>query len=108
MVSFVLVMELRAPKGTAFIYSFLLWAWGGVPKAVLAGGPSLSVNIQGSPCAWRRTRGSLRTSSCLVRKAPRTPQLEETPEKPPSSRGEGLLFLPFLESNPESSLQTED
>ena len=50
MVSFVLVRELRAPKGTAFIYSFLLWAWGGVPKAVLAGGPSLSVNIQGSPC----------------------------------------------------------
>ena len=31
-------------------------------------------------------------------KAPRTPQLEETPEKPPSLRGEGLLFLPFLES----------
>ena len=36
-------------------------------------------------------------------------RMENTcPEKPPSSRGEGLLFLPFLESNPESSLQTED
>ena len=45
---------------------------------------------------WRRTRGSLRTSSCLVRKAPRTPQLEETPEKPPSSRGEGMLSNIFL------------
>ena len=28
----------------------------------------------------RRTRGSLRSSSCLVRKPPRAPQLEETPE----------------------------
>ena len=34
------------------------------------------------------------------------PQLEETPETPPSSRAEGLLFLHGLESNPESSLQT--
>ena len=31
-----------------------------------------------------------------------------THETPPSSRAEGLLFLPGLESNPESSLQTED
>ena len=37
--------------------------------------------IQGLP--WHRTRGSLRSSSCLVRKPPRAPQLEETPEKPP-------------------------
>ena len=29
---------------------------------------------------WRRTRGSLRSSSCLGRKPPRAPQLEETPE----------------------------
>ena len=50
----------------------------------------------------------LRSSSCLVRKPPRAPQLEETPEMPPSSRGERLLFLPGLESNPESSLQTEE
>ena len=28
--------------------------------------------------------------------------------KPPSSRDEGLLFLPGLESNPRSSLQTEE
>ena len=42
---------------------------------------------------WRRTRGSLRSSSCLRRKPPRAPQLEETPETPPSSRAEGLLFL---------------
>ena len=33
-------------------------------------------------------------------------QLEETPETPPSSRDDGLLFLHLLESNPESSLQT--
>ena len=36
------------------------------------------------------------------------PQLEETPEMPPSSRGEGLLFLPGLESNHESSLKSEE
>ena len=53
---------------------------------------------------WRRTRGSLRSSSCLGRKPPRAPQLQETPETPPSSRAEGLLFLPGLESNQESSL----
>ena len=39
---------------------------------------------------------------------PRAPQLEETPETPPSSRAEGLLFLHGLESNPGSSLQTEE
>ena len=44
----------------------------------------------------------------LGRKPPRAPQLEETPEKPPSSQGEGLLFLPDPERNPESSLQTEE
>ena len=32
------------------------------------------------------------------------PQLEETPETPPSSRAEGLLFLHGLESNPGSGL----
>ena len=42
------------------------------------------------------------------RKPPRVPQLEETPEMPPSSRGEGLLFLPGLESNHESSLKSEE
>ena len=35
-------------------------------------------------------------------------QLEETPEMPPSSRDEGLLFLPGLESNHESSLNSEE
>ena len=34
---------------------------------------------------------------CLGRKPPRAPQLEETPETPPSSRAEGLLFLHGLE-----------
>ena len=34
----------------------------------------------------------------------RAPQLEETPETPPSSRAEGLLFLHGLESNPENSM----
>ena len=37
----------------------------------------------------------------------RAPQLEETPETPPSSRAEGLVFLHGLESNPGSSLQTD-
>ena len=37
----------------------------------------------------RRTRGSLRSSSCLGRKPPRAPQLEETPETPPVA---GLLL----------------
>ena len=41
-------------------------------------------------------------------KPPRAPQLEETPETPPSSQAEGLLFLHGLESNPGSSLQTEE
>ena len=41
-------------------------------------------------------------------KTPRALQPEETHETPPSSRAEGLLFLPGLESNPESSLQTEE
>ena len=59
-----------------------------------------------SEIVW--ARGSLRSSSCLGRKPPRAPQLEETPETPPSMRDEGLLFLPGLESNPESSLQTEE
>ena len=56
---------------------------------------------------WRRTRGSLRSWSCLGRKPPRALQLEETPETPPSSRADGL-FLHGLESNPGSSLQTEE
>ena len=30
--------------------------------------------------------GSMRSSSCLGRKPPRAPQLEETPETPPSDR----------------------
>ena len=60
------------------------------------------------PHGWRRTRGSLRSSSCLGRKPPRAPQLEETPETPPSSRAEGLLLLHGQESNPGSSLQTEE
>ena len=36
---------------------------------------------------------SLRSSSCLGRKPPRAPQLEETPETPPSSRAEGAFEL---------------
>ena len=36
------------------------------------------------------------------------PQLEKTHEMPPSSRGEGLLFLPGLESNHDSSLKSEE
>ena len=50
---------------------------------------------------------SLKKSS-FVHLDPRAPQLEETPETPPSSRAEGLLFLHGLESNPGSSLQTEE
>ena len=46
--------------------------------------------------------------SYLVRNPTLAPQLEKTHETPPSSRDEGLLFLHGLESNPESSLQTEE
>ena len=35
-------------------------------------------------------------------------QVSLAPETPPSSRAEGLLFLHGLESNPGSSLQTEE
>ena len=35
-------------------------------------------------------------------------QLEETYETPRSSRDEGLIFLHGLETNHESSLQTEE
>ena len=45
-------------------------------------------------------RSVLRSSSCLERKPLGAPQLVETPETPPSSRAEGLLFLHGLESNP--------
>ena len=41
-------------------------------------------------------------------KSPTDAAARETPEKPPSSRGEGLLFLPGLESNHESSLKSEE
>ena len=41
-------------------------------------------------------------------KTPWAPQLEENPETPLSSRAEGVLFLHGLESNPGSSLQTEE
>ena len=41
-------------------------------------------------------------------KTPKGTHLEETPETPPSSRAEGLLLLHGLESNPGSSLQTEE
>ena len=41
-------------------------------------------------------------------KNPKGAKLEETSEMPPSSRAEGLLFLHGLESNPGSSLQTEE
>ena len=45
--------------------------------------------------------GTRRCSSVVVRRA-------DGPETPPSSRAEGLLFLHGLESNPGSSLQTEE
>ena len=41
-------------------------------------------------------------------KTPTGPAARGNPETPLSSRGEGLLFLHGLESNPESSLQTEE
>ena len=54
------------------------------------------------------TRGYLNSPSYLVRNPTLAPQLEKTHETPPSSRDVGLLFLHGLESNPESSLQTEE
>ena len=44
------------------------------------------------------TSTRLYAGGCLGRKPPRAPQFEETPETPPSSRAEGLLFLHGLES----------
>ena len=42
----------------------------------------------------------------LVRKHTVAPQFEKNHKMPPSRRDGGLLFLPDLESNPWSSLQT--
>ena len=53
-------------------------------------------------------RGYLNSPSYLVRNPTLAPQLEKTHETPLSSRDVGLLFLHGLESNPESSLQTEE
>ena len=43
----------------------------------------LSPQVRSNPCGinrpWRRTRGSLRSSSCLGRKPPRAPQLDPSP-----------------------------
>ena len=48
------------------------------------------------------------SSSYLVRKPTLARQLKETDETPRSSRDEGLIFLHGLETNHESSLQTEE
>ena len=56
----------------------------------------------------RGTRGSLRSSSYLVRKSTLARQLEETHETNRSSRDEGLIFLHGLETYQESSIQTEE
>ena len=71
---------------------------------------AVPLRVVPSPTGLPSKRGPVRSSSCLGRKPPRAPQLEETPETPPSSRAEGLLFLHGLESNPgpESPDVTED
>ena len=48
------------------------------------------------------------SSSYLVRKPTLARQLEETHETPRSSQDEGLIFLYGLETNHDSSLQTEE
>ena len=48
---------------------------------------------------WTEDTGGLQYMGC---------KRVETPETPPSSRAEGLLFLHGLESSPGSSLQTEE
>ena len=53
-------------------------------------------------------RGSLISLLYLMSNPTLVPQLEKTHETSPSSRDEGLHFLYGLESNPESSLQTEE
>ena len=55
---------------------------------------------------WRPTRGSLTSSSYLVRNRTLGPPLENNPEIPPSSRDEGLRLLHGLETNLATSLQT--
>ena len=87
-------------KGYPFQYSGLENSMDCIVQGVAKSRTQLSnfhftCKIRGLP--WRRTRGSPRSSSCLERKPPRAPQLEETPETPPSSRAEGLLFLHGLE-----------
>ena len=59
------------------------------------------VRRQGSQVSMRVARGSVRNPTLA-------PQLEKTYETPQSSGDEGLLFLHGLESNPGSSLQTEE
>ena len=80
------------------------------PQGCLRRGPRVPLRGEGS-CggggAPRDSAGSGATEEGLT-SPPRAPQLEETPETPPSSRAEGLLFLHGLESNPGSSLQTEE
>ena len=63
--------------------------------------------------AWTLTNLALheRLPEILIvpREEPTLPrQLEETHETPRSSRDEGLIFLNGLETNHESSLQTEE
>ena len=65
-----------------------------------------SVHSNAFQCPVRLLQGT--GDAVLGGLGPRAPQLEETPETPPSSRAEGLLFLHGLESNPGSSLQTEE
>ena len=50
---------------------------------VWKGFPSFPAHLRMRPVS----RGNSRSSSCLGRKPPRAPQLEETPETPPSSLG---------------------
>ena len=89
-----------------------MWQGGGEPlpapsqragphSGIPGGGPLPLRQTQRSPEGPRHRHRIPRLSE-----APwEVPQLEETPETPPSSRAEGLLFLHGLESNPGSSLQ---
>ena len=68
-----------------------------------------------SPRAWKGDLTSLAPHERLPdilfvphEKSPRGATARRATETPPSSRSEGLLFLHGLESNPESSLLTEE
>ena len=68
--------------------------------------PSVSLQLRLTFFTCDCPRGSLTSPSYLVRNRTLGPPLENNPEIPPSSRGEGLRLLHGLATNLATSLQT--